>query len=114
MPSEPADADLGERLWLLPHRHLAVDTPYRVAGPIFVREAARQAHPAAGEVPELLRSRLLSLRAYDAEAMMIAADVTEGHALKSAIAAMFSQARVERLHLHYARAGCYACRVERA
>jgi len=108
------DAAIGERLLLLPYRHLDIDTPYRADGPIFVRETARQAHPAVDEVPDLLRGRLLSLRAYDAEGMMIEADAVEGRALEAAIAAMFSQTRVERLHLHYARPGCYACGVERA
>jgi len=35
------DAEPGERLLLLPWRHLDVDTPYRADGPIFVRESAR-------------------------------------------------------------------------
>lgn len=108
------DADIGERLWLLPYRHLDVETPYRAAGPIFVREAARQAHPAAGEVPALLRSRLLSLRAYDADGMMVAADAVEGRGLESAIAALFANTGVAHLHVHYAKPGCYACRVVRA
>lgn len=108
------DAEIGERLWLLPYRHLDVETPYRAAGPIFVREAARQAHPAAGEVPALLRSRLLSLRAYDADGMMVAADAVEGRGLESAIAASFAKTGVAYLHVHYAKPGCYACRVVRA
>jgi hypothetical protein len=92
------DADEGERLLLLPHAHHVVDTPYRAYGPIYVREAAQQAVLAENEVPDLLRTRTLSLRAYDQDGMMVWADV-----LPTAY-----------LHIHYAKPGCYACRVERA
>lgn len=107
------DAAEGERLVLLPYEHNPVDTPYRASGPIYVREAAIAAAPAAGEVPALLRGRLVSLRAYDARGMMQAADVRPGTEIEDAIAELFANARVDRLHLHYAKPGCYACRVSR-
>lgn len=108
------DAHVDEPLLLLPYRHLDGDTPYRASGPIFVREHARQAHPDIDEVPDLLRSRVLSVRAYDANGMMRAADVVEGHRLAACIDGVFADTRIQRLHLHYAKPGCYACRVERA
>ena len=108
------DAVEGERLLLLPFLHHDVDTPYRASGPIYVREAAVQAQPAVDEVPLLLRARLLSLRGYDARGMMAWADVVPGSDIESGIAALFAIERVAYLHLHYAKPGCYACRVERA
>jgi len=108
------DASVGERLLLLPYAHHPVDTPYRASGPIFVREAAVQAQPAVDEVPALLRSRALSLRAYDAEGMMIAADGRPGTDLEAAIAECFADARVAYIHLHFAKPGCYIGRIERA
>lgn len=108
------DAVGGERLLLLPYLHHDVDSPYRASGPIYVREAAVQAQPLVDEVPALLRSRLLSLRAYDAHGMMVWADVLPGSELESGIAQLFELERVEYLHLHYAKPGCYACRVDRA
>ena len=108
------DAVEGERLLLLPYLHHDVDSPYRASGPIYVREAAVQAQPLVDEVPALLRSRLLSLRAYDAHGMMVWADVLPGSELESGIAQLFELERVEYLHLHYAKPGCYACRVDRA
>ncbi|MCC7248512.1 MAG: DUF1203 domain-containing protein [Lysobacter sp.] len=108
------DAVEGERLLLLPHAHHVVETPYRASGPIYVREDAIQARPAANEVPELMRSRLLSLRAYDARGMMVWADVAPGTELEPAIDALVAHERTAYLHLHYAKPGCYACRVERA
>jgi Protein of unknown function (DUF1203) len=80
------DAAEGERLLLLLHEHHAVATPYRASGPIYVREVAAQATPGADEVPALLRTRLLSLRAYDARGMMVWADVVEGGQVEDGIA----------------------------
>jgi Protein of unknown function (DUF1203) len=108
------DAMEGERLLLLPYDHHRVDTPYRASGPVYVREAATQAFPAIDEVPALLRSRLLSLRAYDARGMMVWADVVAGTEVEAAIEALFAIERAAYLHIHYAKPGCYACRVERA
>lgn len=108
------DADEGDRLLLLPYLHHEVDTPYRASGPIYVREAALRALPAVDEVPALLRSRLLSLRAYDARGMLVWADVVPGTELESGIAQLFAIERSAYLHVHYAKPGCYACRVERA
>ena len=78
------DAAEGERLVLLHHEHQSADTPYRAAGPIYVREAARVATPQVDEVPQLLRSRLLSLRAYDTRGMMVWADVRPARISKRA------------------------------
>ena len=108
------DATEGERLLLLPHDHHRVDTPYRASGPVYVREAATQALPAIDAVPALLRTRLLSLRAYDPRGMMVWADVVPGTEVEAGLAALFAIERTAYIHIHYAKPGCYACRVERA
>lgn len=108
------DAEPGERVVLLPYAHHAVDSPYRASGPIYVRERAVQAQPQANEVPALLRTRLLSLRGYDAKGMMRTADAVPGADLEAGIASVFAHPKVAYVHLHYAKPGCYACRVERA
>lgn len=107
------DAEPGERLILLPWAHHEVESPYRASGPIYVREAAEQAEPAANEVPECVRSRLLSYRAYDAAAMMLASEVGEGRDLEAIVTRLIADPRVAYLHLHNARPGCYSCRVDR-
>jgi hypothetical protein len=108
------DATEGERLLLLPYEHHSVDTPYRASGPIYVRENAIPAQPAANEIPLLLRRRMLSLRGYDAKGMMRSAEVVPGVEIEAAIARIFAIDRIVYLHAHYALPGCYACRVERA
>ena len=110
-----ADADPGERLILLNHRHLdAPASPYRSEGPIFVREAAVEAEPAAGEVPDMLARRLLSARAYDIDWMMTDADVVEGRDLAGRLQAWFADPAVSIVHLHTARRGCYMAAARRA
>jgi hypothetical protein len=108
------DAEVGERVLLLPYAHHAGPGPYRASGPVFAREAARQAQLGVNEVPESVRSRLLSVRGYDREGIMVGSDVTEGRSLEGVVSRLFSEERVDYLHLHNARAGCYSCRVDRA
>jgi hypothetical protein len=108
------DAHEGDCLLLLPYAHHEVDSPYRASGPVYVRADVAQSQPEVDEVPALLRSRLLSLRAYDARGMMQWAEVLPGTEIESGIAALFANERVDYLHVHYAKPGCYACRVERA
>ena len=107
-------ANPGERLLLLPYEHQPALTPYRASGPIFVREQAGEAFDRVGEIPPALRKRLLSLRAYDGEGTMLDADVTEGGQVEDLIVRLFSDARVQTIHAHFARRGCYACRIGRA
>lgn len=108
------DAEIGETVLLLPFVHHDVDSPYRSAGPIFVRQGAATAAPAAGEIPELLRGRLLSVRAFDAAGMMVAAEVVEGRGLEACFDQLLAAADVQYLHVHNARPGCYNCAVVRA
>ena len=109
-----ADGVVGEHVLLLPHVHHDATGPYRASGPIFVRDNAATARPAPGVIPDAIRRRLLSVRAYDADGWMHAAEVCDGTALAATIARFFDDARIAFLHLHNARPGCYACRVERA
>jgi hypothetical protein len=108
------DADIGETVLLIPYTHHDVSGPYRASGPIFVRRDARTATPAVNEIPAMFSHRLLSVRAYDAAATLVGAEVVECQALESAIRKFFTDNAVNYLHLHNARPGCYNCRVVRA
>jgi len=107
------DADVGDALWLLSYEHLAVDSPYRAAGPIYVRVGARTAELAPGEVPPYITRRLISLRAYDSAHLMVAAEVCEGDAVSARLDRLFARAEVEYVQLHNARPGCFACEARR-
>lgn len=108
------DAEIGEKLILLNYEHLPLASPYRSRHAIYVRESATEARLAIDEVPQLLRHRLLSLRAFDSDGMMKAADVVPGTAIENLIEHMFANPRIAFLHVHNAKPGCYATRVDRA
>ena len=108
------DAEPGERVILIPFQHQREGSLYQASGPIFVREAAVDVAVPASTIPELLRSRLLSLRAYDGDDVMIDADVVDGQDVEGTIARLLADGRACYLHVHFARPGCFACRVDRA
>ena len=111
---ELRDAAIGDTVLLLNHVCQDANTPYRASHAIFIREGASQTHDAIDQVPESLRIRLLSLRAYDADGMMLDADVVEGTAMESVIERLFADPDVSYIHVHNARRGCYAARIDRA
>ena len=108
-----ADAEIGEELVLLPFEHQPANSPYRASGPIFVRQGAMQARIAPGVIPELVRRRLMSVRAYDAAHLMIDAIVCEGDEAASVIRTMFDDEAIAYIHLHNAKRGCFSCAVHR-
>ena len=110
-----ADAEPGESLILLNYEHLPVaGSPYRAKGPIFVRESAKDGTAVLDSVPDYLARRILSVRAYDQDGMMLDADVVEGTALAPVISKFFENDGVAYLHAHFAKRGCYAARIDRA
>jgi hypothetical protein len=110
------DAKQGDALLLLPYLHQDAAGPYRASGPIFVSEAALQAAPVEfrDTLPPSFPRRLLSLRAYDADGMMRDAEVVEGVDAPPHLQRLLDLPGVAYLHVHNARRGCYACRVDPA
>jgi len=107
------DADAGDELLLLPFEHQPAHSPYRASGPIYVKLGARQRTMAVGEIPESVRRRQISLRAYDADDMIVAAEVCAGESVGAEIERMLGDPVVRYLHLHNAKRGCYSCLVRR-
>lgn len=108
------DAEPGEVLLLVPHAHQTSQTAYAAKGPIFVRERNSPQAEFKNEVPEQIKTRLISLRAYASDGMMLDADVAEGRDLEPVIERFFANPEVNYLHAHFARRGCYAALIERA
>ena len=107
------DAAPGETLLLLNHEHQPADTPYRARHAIFVREGARTRFDAVDTVPDQLKRRPLSLRAFDADHMMIDADLCEGTEAETLIERLLDDPRTAYIQAHFARRGCYAALIER-
>ena len=72
-----------------------------------------EASVATNAIPAQIRCRLLSVRGYDRDDLIIEADVTEGAVVEKTIEQFFSNDQVAYIHLHFARRGCYAARVDR-
>lgn len=73
-----------------------------------------RADPPVGIVPDQLSRRLLSARLYDADWMMLDADVLEGTGLDDRLRAWFRRGDAHAVHVHTARRGCYLAAVVRA
>jgi hypothetical protein len=111
---EMRDLEVGESALLVNYAHVDdAGSPYRSSHAVFVREGATDAYDRIDEIPEVLLSRLLSVRAFDRNAMMVAADVIDGSRLRDWIVATFDDAAVEFIDVHNAKPGCFAARVRR-
>lgn len=107
------DAEVGETVILLNYAHQPEKGPYRATHAIFAREHARQAEIAINEVPEVIRSRLVSIRLFDRNHMMVDADVAPGDSVSAVISKAFDRPEIAYIHLHYAKPGCFAASVHR-
>lgn len=107
------DAKRGQTLLLVNYEHQAADTPYRSHYAIYIREGEQQ-YDRTNEVPEQFRRRLLSVRGFDERGILLDADVTQGTELEPLIDRLFENQQIAYLHVHNARPGCYAARIDRA
>jgi hypothetical protein len=107
------DAEPGQEVILTHFEHHAVDSPFRASHAIYVRKG-EETYEAIDQVPEQLRLRLLSVRAFDDKGMLVGADVVDGKELEGVIDRLLADDRADYLHVHYAKPGCYAARIERA
>jgi hypothetical protein len=110
---ELRDATPGESLLLVNFEHQDADTPFRSSHAIYVREGATETWR-GDHVPEVMRHRLLSLRAFSGDGMLVEADVVEGAEAEPLIERQLANPKVAYIHAHYARPGCYAARIDRA
>ena len=108
------DAPVGETVLLLNYEHQPADTPYRSRHAIFVRETATAPRRLVDKIPQSLAVRpFISLRAFDADGMMLDAEVSPGAQLTPAIERLLDLPGAAYLHAHYAGRGCYAAHIER-
>jgi hypothetical protein len=108
------DAEPGETVLLLNYEHQSAATPYRSRHAIYIIEGEQRRFDAVNVVPDVMRRRLLSLRAFDAQGMMVDADVVDGREVEPLIERLLGDERTAYVHAHYARRGCFAARIERA
>ena len=108
------DAEVGETVLLINYEHQPEASPFRSSHAIFIRKGAVERRIGANEVPDVLSSRILSIRGFDQDHCMRDADVVDGKSLSEAIERMFANDIIEYIHLHNAKPGCFAARVTRS
>jgi len=107
------EAKIGEEVILFTFEHHKVNSPYKASGPVFIRSNVKSANLGTNEIPEILKYRQLSLRAYDSNGMMIEARTAKGKNLTEEIKNIFSINLVKYIHVHNSNPGCYNCQINR-
>ena len=87
--------------------------PYHASHAIFVTEDATSAAEFVDAIPPALDRRILSLRAFDSDGMMVDARLAQPGEAGTAIRAMLENEAVDHIDAHNAIRGCFAARVER-
>lgn len=107
------DGAPGEEMTLLSYDPFRGDSPYRKASPIFVHKRGCELYRGA-EMPEQQKRRPMTLQGYDASHMMVNSGSAEGGAeVERVCMEMLGDERVDYLHLHNAKSGCFSVGVER-
>lgn len=107
------DARKGERLLLVHHVHHDVETPYRSAFALFIREDAEQAAEYVDRCPPVFAGRPLSLRGFSDGGALADARLVQGDEADAAIRGMFADPAIAYIDAHNAAYGCFAARIER-
>jgi hypothetical protein len=107
------DAEVGETMLLFHHVSHDVDTPYRSAYAIYVRENAQAPAHYVDEVPPILQGRPLGLRGFDAVGMLRGALLALPGEADAKIRALFDQPEIATIHAHNAAHGCSAAKIVR-
>ena len=107
------DREIGETVLLLNHVSHEVAGPYRASHAIFVTEGATEAAEYVDEVPPVFDPRVLSLRGFDEQGMMVDALLMNPGEADFGIRKLFDNPEVATIHAHNAVRGCFAARIER-
>lgn len=108
-----SDPPAGSELLLLSHVHLPLHSPYHASGPIFVQRGVSRCVLRPGDVPPYVQRRMISLRAYDAAALMRSAQVCAGTEVAAQLDRLFADPEVAFVQLHNAAHGCFSCQADR-
>ena len=111
---ELRDLEVGEHAIHLNYEHQPARTPFRASHAIYLGEQSTRAFDAIDVIPEMLRLRPLSLRAFDTGHLLSDAMLVDGREAEPALARLLGDERTAYVHLHFAGPGCYAARAERA
>ena len=103
----------GESVLLLNHVSNDVTGPYRTSHAIFLTESEEDPAVFVDRVPPVFAQRILSLRGYDNDGMMVDAVIAQPGQSEDLIRRLFDDPRVGTIHAHTATRGCFVARIER-
>ena len=107
------DRAVGETVLLVNHVSHDVQNPYRASHAVFVAEVDEVPAVYVDQVPPVFAGRILSLRAFGSDGMMVDARLTQPGEADTGIRTLFGNPAVEYIHAHNAVRGCFAAKVER-
>ncbi len=107
------DARPGATVLLVNHCSHEGPGPYRATHAIFVTEGVSMAAHFVDTIPPALDRRLLSLRGFDRDGMMVTAALAEPGTADAAVRDMLADAAVDHIDAHNAIRGCFAARIAR-
>lgn len=105
---EMREGEIGEAMLLLNHLYQPALSPYRGCHAIYVREGATKAFDAINRIPPVMQSRLLALRAFDDQHMIIHAELGEGSELAALIQDLLARPRTRYIQAYNAGRGCFS------
>jgi hypothetical protein len=106
------DAEVGEELILVSFDPFSLGSPYRQSGPIFLHRNDCSANRDDSTFPDELTRRQLSVRAFDANEMMLDAAVISGVELEALLGRFASDPLAAFVDVHNATRGCWAARYQ--
>ena len=111
-----AEAVRGEAVLLGSYHFGRPNGIYWTPSPIWVHAEVCGRFEHLDRVPEIVRNRLVSVRAYDAHDFCLydLGDVGDGRDVDALIQRCLGDSRTDFVNIHTARPGCFLCRVERA
>ena len=107
-----SDRELGDEVILLNHTSHDGNNPYRASHAIFVSKTL-EAADFIDAIPPALDRRILSLRAFDTNGMMIDAALVQPGEADPAIRKLLVNSAVVHIDAHNATRGCFAARIDR-
>jgi hypothetical protein len=107
------DARAGESLLLVNHVSHDGNNPYRASHAIFISESAAGPALYEDEIPPALDRRILSLRAFDCNGMMVDAALAQPGEADLLVRRMLSREIVDHVDAHTAIRGCFMARAVR-
>jgi hypothetical protein len=109
------DAQPGEEVFLGSYDLLGPTGVYWTPSPIFLHAEPCDRYATPDHIADIVRPRLVSIRAYDAEQMCLydLGHAGEGAEADAPLAAALADPRTSFVNIHTAKPGCLLCRVER-